>query len=326
MHQRLPDDDSILDDGPKITPRGHDTNRDKGSTSSPSNIICPKGDSLSKKLHATPPPQHWTEWPNIPSKTQHKCAVKDGVRVVSEAHQRTLALQVYPDLVLPVGQRRFVSFVEGVFATSEALVWSSVGKVAFPPCYDKDANDDAPTWEMRSSSSKLMPMLTSTPDSGALTFLNNAFPGTQWGTLTSERRLALVAFPRSRLLHRVVCHTRLIIAVLHGNARLVWTTPALFYSGLPVVRQRNCRHSVDINFAESTSLRDFNIVDNAQVGYCAYVRAGALIQLAVSNDTVLAMVVEAGSTSTFQRLSEWLRTEKGTSTSPRNAFIMNNLL
>ena len=36
-----------------------------------------------------------------------------------------------------------------------------------------------------------------------------------------------------------------------------------------------------------------------------------MIQLAVANDTVLAMVTDTGETSSFQRLSDWLLHEKG---------------
>jgi len=47
-----------------------------------------------------------------------------------------------------------------------------------------------------------------------------------------------------------------------------------------------------------------------------------VIQLAVANDTVLAMVTDTGETSSFQRLSEWLLHEKGTSTISPNASIL----
>ena len=178
---------------------------------------------------------------------------------------------------------------------------------------DGRATEGSIDWVKRTSPSKLMPMLTSTLDMRGLDFLNQVFPSSTWDELNDERRLTLVSFPRARLLQRLVCHKRVIIAVLHGQARLAWTTPELFYSELPVVRPAKSRHGVDINFAESVVLRDFHIVDKVLAGYCLYVREGAAFQLSVKADSVLAIVTDAASTSPFQRLTEWLVLEKGTS-------------
>ena len=274
---------------------------------------CPNGDSLSKKWHSTSPPQIWTDWPDLPTITKHKCQSKNGTVTTSESLHRTLALQVYPNLIVAKRPTRFDEFLDAAFISSETHVWTSSSKVALHVSGNEPTSEGSVNWVKRTSTSKLMPMLTPMLDTCALELLKQLFPTSTWDTLNHERRLTLVAFPTTRLLQRLVCHKRVIIAVLHGQARLAWTTPEIFYSQLPVVRPRKSRHGVDINFAESIVLRDFHIVDKVLAGFCLYVREGATFQMTVKAESVLAIVTEPASTSPFQRLTDWLVFEKGLS-------------
>ena len=224
-------------------------------------------------------------------------------------------LQVYRDML--IAQKKTSSYQELVQillrGPSIALEWSFEGKVLFPA----SVSGTTPTgssrrWNLVSSTpGAINPLLITTMTNDAAKFLSSVFQRTNWSKLAANSTLQFAVFPTSRYLSRVVCHSRAIIGVMCGQARLAWTTPDLFYSGLEVVRGRNRRHGVDYDFVDSLTNRDFHRVNQMHAGACMYVRSGAAIQLFVHANTILVMLIDADVGPHFERLSDWLVRFKG---------------
>ena len=96
------------------------------------------GDTLSYAYHSTPPPLRWHEWPDIPSVTTHfpkkMCHVSPGQSTISDPHLRTLALQVYPNMLRSESASSYQDLVKLVDAGSSTakLQWEYAGNVQFP--------------------------------------------------------------------------------------------------------------------------------------------------------------------------------------------------
>ena len=283
------------------------------------------GDTLSYAYHSTPPPLRWHEWPDIPSVTTHfpkkMCHVSPGQSTISDPHLRTLALQVYPNMLRSESASSYQDLVKLVDAGSSTakLQWEYAGNVQFPHNGALPAERfSGPSWKEMSTTEqtttvKAPMMFYMMANDAAKLFPPTLLCGTDWQNMTQSTRLIFAAFPTSRYLSRVVCHSRAIIGVLCGEGRLAWTTPEIFYSGLDVVRGKNRRHGIDINFVDSQSHRDFHRVDHVDTGMCLYIRSGAVIQMWIEANTMLVMVVDddVDVDPKFERLSSWLVRVKG---------------
>jgi len=292
-------------------------------------------DSLSFAYHSTPAPLRWHDWPDVPTETKHVskkiCFVKPGESLISDPHRRTLALQVYRDILRNEPPTTYKQLVKLIFdgSASTTMHWPvSEGKVFFP-------NNGTPVAQSESSQGwnplRLSQTAVADNDPMMVTFLATdtakaiplgLFFDTDWSTLTKTSRLTFAAFPSARYLSRVVCHSGAIIGLLYGGGRLAWTTPDIFYSGLDVVRARNRRHSVDHDMVDTNSHRDFHFVDHVQTGTCLYVRGGAAIQLRVEAETTLVMVVDGDVEPNFERLSDWMVRVKGENISFTIMYIL----
>ena len=283
------------------------------------------GDTLSFAYHSTPKPPRWYEWPAVPTETKHvtkkSCFVSPGKSDISDPHLRTLALQVYRDM-MPVLHRRvdYPELSELIFkrASTEILQWNHAGKVVFPHSGTASSETDSSQCWIRITDNEAAdivdaPLIMNVLGTDAAkVWPTSLISETDWLSSTTPCRLIFAAFPTARYLSRVVCHSRVIIGVLCGQGRLAWTSPELFYSGVDVVKGKNRRHGVDVDFVDSKSHRDFHRVDLVRAGMCLYVRSGAVIQLCVEANTMLVMCVdEEEDGPKFERLSEWLVRVKG---------------
>ena len=285
------------------------------------NAVRLQADTLSFNFHSTPPPLSWNEWPDVPTLTKHipkkRRFLAPGQNDMSDPHIRTLILQVYRDMLLarnkPTSYQDLVKIL--MTAPYVAFEWTFEGKVLFPASLDgATLTGSSRQWNVvNSTPSATNPLLITTISNDAVKYLRSVFQQTNWSNLASKSRLQFAVFPTGRYLNRVVCHSRAIIGVMCGQARLAWTTPDLFYSGLEVVRGRNRRHSVDYNFVDNLTNRDFHRVDRMQAGMCMYVRTGAAIQMLVQPNTIFVMLIDANVEPHFERLSDWLVNFKGMS-------------
>ena len=281
-----------------------------------------QGDTLSLNYHSTPAPQSWNEWPDVPTETSHvpkkKRFLAPGQNDMSDPHIRTLVLQVYRDMLL--AQKKATSYQELVkilfTRPSVVLEWSFEGKVLFPASVNETTltGSGSRRWNLVNSTPEAInPLLITKISNDAAKLLSSVFEQTNWSKLAANSRLQFAVFPSARYLSRVVCHSRAIIGVMCGQARLAWTTPELFYSGLDVVRGTNQRHRVDYDFVDNQTNRDFHRVDRMHAGACMYVRTGAAIQLFVQANTILVMLIDADVEPHFERLIDWLVRIKGMS-------------
>ena len=261
------------------------------------------------KLHSTPAPEHWTQWPAIPTKTSHR--IQAG-KTVSAPHVRTLALQVYPALVNPFSVNSFGQVINNICAPSSSWKWTLQDFVDFP-CSDPRRRSDS-KWAAFASPSLhniSEPVLTNNINKDGIRYLVSMSSGTDWSTLASTRQLTIALFPALKYLERVICVNRCIIAVLCGEARICWTTPELFYNGLSEACGRNRRHSADYNFVDTPHDRDFHRVNSVEAGSCLYVRAGTFIQIAVQAGTMLALIFDVDVEPTFESIQDWITRRNG---------------
>ena len=225
---------------------------------------------------------------------------------------RTLALQIYPDLVKPFSVNSFAQVISNISATASSWKWTLQEFVDFP-CADPRQHSNSNWSPFTFSSSALVsePVLTNALSKDGIQYLNSLSPGTDWNSLASTRRLTIAMFPALRYLERVICVSRCIIAVVCGEVTIGWTTAKLFYSGLNHARGGNRRHSVEFNFVDSVHYRDFHRVQSIVAGTSIYVRSGTFIQMVVQAGTMLTMIFDADVEPMFDNIDDWIIREKG---------------